>query len=290
MTHLPNSKIRPKIWVDPHSGEYYRLVPGNPDSDYGRGYYKKITLPSTEVHFYKMNAERLNDYKNLLLCDNPPGFHVRELRLQNDTHQPLQEGEISQLQLYELMNALGNDSGWWPTEDPNYDAVAYFSKLKINILFDGQKPVAVHMWDDSLLASDGKIIGSFIGTVPEYRGHHYGSYMIKWGLQKLARMGCREYYLNTGDDDLIPATDAHPRPIPAKLYYEKLGFEYQGSQTISPYTIKTTRAAIHGMPISFSDLTMSDEFYKHPVTGQPLRRYTDKIISTRLTTAFSNNR
>jgi len=282
-----NTRTKPKLLIDPATKDIWRLVPDNPaDTGYKKGYYVKMESESCIVDCYELSGEKLANYGKKELPPLPAGYTIRSFKLQEDNRKYLKDNEISQRQLYELLTAIGVHSCWWPIEDPAYGAYEYFAKQKINILFDGQKPVGITMWDESKLQTDKSVLGSFLGRLPDEKYRGLGAYLFDWGIKHIVDKGAQQRLLVTSPQDVLHSNNTTTNAPPVKNMYEKRGFAPIGTQTCHRRTFQPGAHLLSGLPDHLSKHNVPLEYFIHPSSSERLGRYSHETLKRRLETAF----
>lgn len=282
---------RPKILIHPETREYYRLVPKDPRcTSYGSldegksvrdAYYAPIHIAPINVDFYSIRKEAMAH-----AIDNgftvPENCHIESYRL-SEKH--LREGEklLSPTKLYALLQAIGVDSYWWPMEDPNYDFDHVYGDARINVLFRGSKPLGAILWDDGDIEKTKTATWIMVGVRPEERANKYGSFLIRWQMQELLKLGTEQLNFYTGDTDFIVTSEGR---IPASAYYERLGAKKIGVAVWDHKAVDKDLPSL--LKIDHSMLDIEPQYFQHPDTQEPLGRFSASELARRLDAAFGH--
>jgi hypothetical protein len=270
---------RPKFLVHPETRECYRLVEQK-DVPVTNWPYEKININRSNIDFYSIGDEKL---KEALQNEPtiPQGCHIKSFRLHRKDLES-DEHIMTPLQIYALLNAIGVDSAWWPLEDPNCNLD--LAKARINVLFRGEKPLGAILWDDSNIKKDGSSTLLMVGLRPEERGHHYGSFLVRWQMTELAKRGVTSINFYTGDTDFIEPQQGSR--IPADLYYQKIGAEKKGTMSIDHKTMLG-----NGYPpyINCFMFDIPKDYFLDPKTLFRQPRFVQEELSRRLDDAFKGN-
>lgn len=294
-----NTPTRPKIIINPETGDGYRLVPENPnDKSYANARYEKFEIKDQLSHHYLLDGDALDSFAAKHPRQLPSGYIVKHYKVWMEEYpkdssgkSTVPEGYLSRKQFYALHSACSTDSRWWPLDTFSRPNKGRYNQSEIAILFHENAPVGYYMTRGAP-NDDKPWLLNHLALLPQYRGNGLGGILLDDSMHYCLSQKKKPIELHTTDYDRL--RDSQEKGSnPTRILYEKMGFRHTGSSTVTKQEFIDSYLSYRNPSIETDSnfVTVgyvSEEFFNHPETGTRMGRYTNEEMQRRLNAEFAN--